>query len=260
MPTGRTVPQRWDRFYFDGLDMSTYGAALGPLAWSFDEVDFYAPGDSCQGALPGMPHISPGTFNGIFDNTATVGLHVLANAAGTKRLVTVARGIQAAPAIGDPCFTCYAVQGDYMAQAAGQSQMVNIKFGPVEDSTVIAFPRPWGPLLHNKQAETAVNSSATGADDLISPAITSTNGGYFWWHMMSSNGTVTVKAQNSATQINGNYVDITGATSGSVDATSTPQFGIAATAAGVSVLRFLRWQLVLGTATTVTFVAGFVRG
>lgn len=259
MATGRTVT-KWDRVYLDGLDMSGYVTALGPLVWAFDEVNYFALSDPCQGALPGMPHITPTALNGIFDNTATSGLHVLASGAGTKRLVTMARGIRAAPALGDPCFTAYVVQDDYLAVAAGQASMVTVKFGQVEQTTEVPFPNPWGPLLHPKSAETAVNSSGTGADDLISPAITSANGGYLWYHLLSSNGTVTLKAQNSATQVNGNYVDITGATSGSIDATAAPLFGLAATAAGVSVLRYLRWQLVLGTATTATFVSGFVRG
>jgi hypothetical protein len=265
MPTGRTVPQRFDRVYIDGLDMSAYTrgdvpVALGPLSWMFDEVDFFALSDAVQGAFPGMPHISPGTLNGIFDNTATTGLHALASGAGVKRLVTLARGIQAAPALGDPCFTAYCVQDNYMGVQAGQAQMVTIKFGQVEDTTIIAFPKPWGPLLHAKQAETAVNSSGTGADDLISPATTSANGGYFWYHLLTSDGNVTLKAQNSATQVNGNYVDITGATSGVITGAVSPQFGIVATAAGLSVLRYLRWQLVFSGGTTATFVCGFVRG
>ena len=51
-----------------------------------------------------------------------------------------------------------------------------------------------------------------------------------------------------------------GAQVGSIDPSAAPKFGIVATAAGLSISRWLRWQLVLGTATTVSFVAGFVRG
>jgi hypothetical protein len=214
--------------------------------------------DAVEGALPGMPKITLGTLNAIFDNTATSGLHVVASGAGVDRLVTVARGIRAAPAAGDPCFTCYAVQDNYLATEEGGAAFATIKFGQVAEDQVIAFAKAWGPLLHPKGTETAANT-ATGVDDL-SVGTTSTNGGFFWWHLLSSDGTVTLKAQNAATNSDGSFSDITGATSGSITAAVSPKFGWSATAAGLTVTRYLRPQLALGTATTLVYVSGFVRG
>ena len=105
---------------------------------------------------------------------------------------------------------------------------------------------------------TAANT-ATGVDDLFT-GTTSTNGGYLWYHILTADGTATVKAQNASTNSDGSFSDITGATSGSVDASAAPKFGVAATAAGLTVTRYLRWQIALGTATTLSFVCGFVRG
>ena len=116
MATGRTVPAVWDRVYIDGLDMSGYARTIGPLSWSYKDTDLRAMSDAAAGGLPGIATISPGTLSAVFDNTAATGLHVIASGAGVKRLVTVARGIRAAPAQGDPCFTSYAVQKNYIAE------------------------------------------------------------------------------------------------------------------------------------------------
>jgi hypothetical protein len=261
MATGRTVT-KWDRVYLDGLDMSGYVTSLGPLMWSFDEVDYFALSDPAQGALPGLPHISPGVLNGIFDNTATTSLHALASGAGSKRLVTLARGTRAAPIAGDACFVAYAVQDDYLAVQTGQAAMVTVKFGQVEQTTEIPYADPWGWLLHPLGIETTgtLPNIATGIDDLISPATTSANGGYFWYHLLTSNGTVTLVAQHAAANNNGSFATINAATSGAIDATAAPLFGIVAVPVGQTVNRYLRFNAVMGSATTCKFVSGFVRG
>jgi hypothetical protein len=259
-PTGRTLSEKWDRFYMDGLDLSGYFRKIGPLSYDAAEVVEYAASDAVQGGLPGQAAVSPGTFNGIFDNTATVGLHAVASATTpVKRLVTVARGIRGEPVMGVPCFNCWANQLSYLSEEASGAAFVTMKFGNTDESTVIFAPQPWGVVLQAKGAVAALNASGTGVDDLIPPAITSVNGGYLVYHILSANGTATVKAQNSVDQVNGDYVDIAGATSGVVDASGAPVFGIAATAAGVTVLRYLRPQIVFGTATTVTYFSAFVR-
>jgi hypothetical protein len=81
----------------------------------------------------------------------------------------------------------------------------------------------------------------------------------FAYHIFSSDGTVTVKCQHASANNDGSFADLTGATSGSVDATSTPQHGLAALSTSLTVNRYLRWQISLGTATTVTFAAALIR-
>lgn len=261
MATGRTVSHRFDRVYMDGLDISAYaqgaGAiALGPLSWEFPEVMLNALSDAAQGALPGQPRVSPGTLNGIFDNTAT-GLHVLASPAGTKRLISLARGIRAAPVSGDPCFTCYAVQKNYMATENGGAAFATLDFGPTDVTTHLLFNKPWGDLLHPFSTETAVNT-AVGFDRTLAGAATAF-GGWFWYHASTSNGTCTIKAQDAATNVDGSFSDISLLTSGVINPSSVPLFGIVGTLAGATIRQFLRWQIVLGTATTVTFSSGIIR-
>ena len=259
MATGRTVASRFDRVYMDGLDISAYTASpagLGPLAWEYPEADVTALSDAAHGALPGVPMVNPGTLNGIFDNTATTGLHALASGVAAARLVTLARGIRAAPALGDPCFTAYTTQLTYTATESGGAAFVNIDFAKeLNQPNLMRFSKPWGHLLHPSGAETAVNT-ATGADDYgASTAL----GSWFWFHCWAGNGTVTIKAQDAAVNSNGSFADVTGLTSGVVTASSTPIFGQVASAAGATLRQYTRWQIVLGTATTVTFVCGVVR-
>lgn len=255
MGTGRTVAGVWDRVYMDGRDMSGYARSLGPLSWEYAETDLKALSDAAGGGLPGIVSINIGTLNGIFDNTASTGLHALASGAGVKRLVTLARGIRAAPAAGDPCFTAYAVQKNYFATDDSGAATVTMDFAGLDVTQLTNYARPWGVLLHATGAETAVNT-AIGQDGLAA----STAGGWFWYHIASANGTVTIKAQDAATNSDGSFTDLTGATSGVVDPSAAPVFGAAALAITATVRRYTRWQLVFGTATTATFVCGLNRG
>jgi hypothetical protein len=70
---------------------------------------------------------------------------------------------------------------------------------------------------------------------------------------------LTLKVQDAATNSNGSFSDLSGATSGSITAAVTPQSGMVALGTTATVRRYLRWQLVFGTATTCSFTAAFIR-
>ena len=116
----------------DGYDMSGYSRSIGPLTWNYPTADLTVLNDAIRGGLPDTPEISPGTLNGIFDNTETSGLHVVANAAGVTRDIMVAIGILAAPAQGDPVFVCQANQLGYMG---GEDAGAMIATRPAATST-----------------------------------------------------------------------------------------------------------------------------
>lgn len=255
MATGRTTPRHL-RVYLDGYDMSGYGMAVGPLTWEFENEPMRAFTDEVKSVINGQATLGLGTLNGILDNTAS-GLHELASASYQKRVAMVAVGIRGAPAQGDPVYIGEFEQSGYTAVPAGAGFVAaNV---PFENASVLAahllHTKPWGWLLHPKGAETAVNT-AVGIDD---NGAASARGGVMCYQIFSSNGTVTVKVQDAATNANGSFSDLSGATSGSVDASSTPKSGIVAIGTTATVRRYLRWQVVLGTATTVTFALGFVR-
>ncbi len=258
MATGRTTPNSL-RFYMDGYDLSGYTQNVGQMSQEFDAEPISALTDAVRNALISQGAVSIGDLNGIFDNTASSGLHAVAAGAGGNRSILIPVGIRAAPEDGDPAFMCELMQLGYnSAPVMGQTVAVNVPFGKNYGAgTSQQFNKAWGLLLHAKQAETAVNTG-TGFEDFAAAA--TTRGGYMVYQIFTSNGTVTVKAQDAATNANGSFSDISGATSGSVDASATPKHGLVALSQTATVRRYLRWQIVLGTATTVTFALGFVRG
>lgn len=256
MATGRTTDQ-WKRFYADGYDLSGYARSLGDLRWEYDAPTDAAWTDRVKNlvALGRCVH-GIGALNAFFDNTADVGVQVL-ETAGTMRTVMIPQGIRVAPAAGDPVYIGQFEQTGYRAANDNSMIVVNAPFeNRSASATALAYTKPWGVLLHAKAARTAVNT-AVGIDD---NGASSVLGGYLCYQLFSSDGTVTIKVQDAATNLDGSFADLSGATSGVVDASTTPAAGIVALGTTATVRRYLRWQIALGTANTCTFALAFVRG
>jgi len=251
---GRTVLKH-ARIYVDGYDLSGYSRSFGPLMCQFDDADLTCITDAVKGALPGHATLGIGTLNGVMDNTASSGLHAVINAPGQQRTVMAVIGINAAPAQGDPAYCAMLEQKDYQLEPNAAGVYVNVAFDKTSSAaTSLLYANPWGWLLHAKGAETAVNT-AVGIDD---NGGASAYGGYMMYQVFAGNGTATIKVQDAATNSNGSFADLSGATSGSIDC-STPKHGVVALSRTATVRQYLRWQIVLGTATTVTFALAFVR-
>lgn len=249
---GRTVP-KWVRVYIDGYDMSGFSRTIGPLRHTYEEADLTAQmADAVAGAMPNLPSISPGTLNGMFDNTATSGLHVIASAPAS-RIVTVPIGIQAVPQNGDTCFNGQFNQLSYQGEIAGPSVYAQVPFGEWDVENELNYDQPWGKMIHVKAARTAAN---TGTNDVDGGAAT-TAGGYLVYHIFAGDGTATISIDDSADDAA--WSALAGATSGEKDCSSV-QKGIVQLAVGATVRQYLRWQLSLNTANTVTFAIAFVRG
>jgi len=247
---------RWIRTYLGGYPISGDLVSLGQAAHEFAEVDMTGSADEISGFLPGLPTVSLGPISGLLDNS-TNHLHGIATAAAGAQAITVAIGRQAAPTAGDPCFLHSPEFMKYQAQDVSGGSFVTIDVGKRSArATANPFAEPWGYLLDpGLVAKTAVNAG-TGIDDFGA----ATNfGGYQFAQILAGNGTATIKTQHAATNVSGSFADLTGATTGVVDC-ATPKALVAATARLVAVNRFLRWQVVFGTATSVTFVLSFARG
>jgi len=211
--------------------------------------------DEISGVLPGTPDVTLGPISGFLDNT-TNHLHALALAASSAQVITVAVGMGAAPAQGDFSFSHSPEFLKYQAHDVGGGSFVSIEVGKHSArATPNPFSDPWGVILDpGLVAKTAVNA-AIGVDDFGA----ATNfGGYQVAQILAGNGTATIKTQHASTNSGGSFVDLAGATTGVVSC-STPSALINPTARLVTVNRFLRWQVVFGTATTVTFMLSFVR-
>ncbi len=251
--TGNRTTERWMRAYMGGYDVSGYGRSAGPLEWKYDEAEFAGWGDAVKGRLPTWCEITPTALNAYFDHT-TNGLHDISKAAGLPWVTSFLVGMNAEPVQGDEVYCGRFQQLGYQAQEDGGAITVTLPFVGADASNQIGYDKPWGNLLHVLGAETAANT-AIGVDGLAASAF----GGYMVYHVIGGDGTATIKVQKSTTtNLNASFSDLSGATSGVIDC-SSPTSGIIPLSHTLSIGQFLRWQLALGTATTVTFALIFVR-
>lgn len=257
MTTGRTL-KRWSRVYIDGFDVSGNTREIGPLSWAYPEVDLVALQDPVKGSLPDTAEIGIGTLNGLFDNTATYGIHSALKTVGVSRDVLIAVGIQAVPAKGDPCFMGAFNQLGYGIAPSGGELALTIPFGKTSPAEGMLYDQPWGLLLHEKAEETGANTG-TGVDFTTA---STTKGGYFIYHILSATGTgtVTLSVDDAATNLNASFAALDGATTAAIAHTAVPCSGIIQVDKTDTVRRYLRWQMSLDTITACTFVLGFVRG
>lgn len=251
---GRTVP-KFNTVFVDGYALTGYTVNLGPLSTVFDEPDLTTMGDAVKGTLPAWCDLNVGALNGVFDNTASTGLHVLHSAgAGAKHLVTAMFGDRAAPAQGGWAFTAECEQGAYTEHDSSGAAFVNLPFSKTaNNATTLQYPKGWGMVLNANTARTGANSS-TGVD--YPSAASTAFGGYMAYHVTAGNGTATISVDDSAD--NSSFSALSGATTGSITCAAGVS-GIVALARTATVRRYLRYQIAMGTATSVTFVLTFVR-
>lgn len=257
MATGRTL-QKHFRVYGNGYDLSGFARSVGPFGLTYDEADLTVWTDSVKGYLRGQPQSDLGTFNAVFDNTATTGIHALMGTAGTIRNMLIAMGIRGAPAAGDPCFGGQFDQSAYQTADDGGALTVTIPFAGVNSAaTTLIYPAMFGQIVHANGAETAANTGA-GIDNYTGGA--TTTGGYMLYHVLASSNashTATISIDDSAN--NSTFAALSGATTGSITVTAGVS-GVVALGNTATVRQYLRWQLALGTATSVTFISAFIRG
>lgn len=235
--------------------MSGYSRSIGPLSWEYTTGDMTAITDGVKNYLNNQPTHGIGTLNGLFDSTATSGLHVVANGSGVSRVAMIPIGIQAAPAQGDPVYVGQFLQKEYMGDPNNEGVYATVGFEKtISSATTLLYDQPWGWLLHAKGAETAVNT-ATGIDD---NGGSSALGGYLVYQIFAGNGTGVIRVQDAATNLNASFADLSGATTG-VISFANPTSGVVAIGKTATVRQFLRWQVTFTTSTSVTFALAFVR-
>jgi hypothetical protein len=247
------------RAYVDGVDVSGYTRAVGTLGWVFDAEPDAAVTDEVKNILIGKCDIQAGAISAFLDND-TAGLFVLAGndvADHGTRNIMVAIGANAAPVQGDNVFAWKFEQTSYQMEQGSGFVAVSIPLGGASSQSTLTYKKPWGKLLHAKGTETAVNS-AVGIDDY--GATPPSLGGIFIYHLHSSiGGNITLKAQHADTNSDGDFADITGATSGLIDASTAPKSGMVALTTALAIKRYLRWQVVFDVGTSATFTAAFIR-
>lgn len=240
------------RVYVNGIDFSGQSRTIGALAHTFEVSPEAAMTDEVQNIVTGRADIQAGTLSAFLENDASA---LFANQAQTTRNLLVAIGANATPVAGDNVFAWKFEDTGYMAEQGTGFVAATLPFGGASYASPLTYKTPWGKLLHAKGTETDVNSSVGIDYNGASSAL----GGIFIYHLHSSDGTVTLKVQDAATNTDGNFSDLSGATSGSITAAVTPQSGMIALGTTATVRRYLRWQLAFGTATGATFTCAFIR-
>lgn len=251
----RPVPKNL-RVYMNGHDMSGYARDIGPLTWKYQELDATVLTDAVKVMLTGQPEISPGTYNGVLDNTTAETTHPIIGAGnGAPDYVMAVIGSASTAVAGDPVFGGYFQQTGYYVE--GKDVVgVTIPFSNRGVDIPAVYDNPWGVLLHASIATTAANT-AIGIDDY--GAATSL-GGYMAYQLLTSDNNVTISVQDAATNLNASFADITGMTTGAIRAfANNRKAGIITLARTATVRRYLRWQIDMGSATTATFVLAFCR-
>lgn len=248
------INQKFTRPYINGVDVSGYASDISELGWLFDFTPQAAFSDEVMNGVTGKAVISAGNINSFLDND-TAGLHALSKTGQITANLMVGFGTNAVPAAGDPMFAWTFEQANYQVGQAEGFIPASIKMDSASYAGMLTYKCPWGVIVHPKGAETAVNT-AVGIDD--NGAATAL-GGIFCYQLFSSNGTVTLSMQDAATNTNPSFAALSGATSGSINASVTPVGGMVALSTTATVRRYLRWQLAFGTATTATFALGFIR-
>lgn len=244
--------KKWTRVYMDGYDVSGYTRNWGSAGCAFAEIGEPNLDEDVGGILPGQATISFGPLSAILNNVSD-GLHDKLSGQAT-RTVTMAIGFDGAPAEGDPVFAGEFEQLSYKGDI-GEDVPISIDFAQSVEGTTLRYAKPFGYLIHANGAETGANSADASDHD---HGAQTTAGGFMVYHLLSSNGTCTLKVQDADTEANGSYSDLL--SSGEIDASSAPQHGLVALAEDATVERYTRWQLSLNSATTATFVISFHRG
>ena len=256
----RSIPKNI-RIYIDGYDMSGYARSVGPLTQTYEEGTDDALSLSVKRTWPGQASVGIGTVNALFDNTATSGIHAVLGTAGGTRTVLVAMGMEAAPVDNVPCFGGKFIQSDYVSAPSETPVALTLTFNSTSATTETSlYSNPWGVLLHASAAATGANT-ATGHDGAAQSLV----GGFMVYHVTTAAGTgditATFKVQDADTNSDGSFSDLL--TSGVINCGSSgvavPTSGIVALAPTATVERYTRWQIVLGTASSVTFTLGFFR-
>lgn len=267
MATGRTVAKHtriYAGMYGTYWTSSLCGLtrSIGPLAWTYDEIDATGMCDSIKGYLPGQASISTGPINVIMDPVASdsggfnsfmypPATYLVANfTIGDPMMVQIPIGIRAAPAAGDPVFAgifpflgmTYSDDGGLVTATFDMGSSAAAQYIPTYD-------KPWGQLLHAYSTESASNSSAG-----IDSGAASTNGGIMFLQTMGPTGSTAYTVQHADTNTDGSFANLTGA---SITTSSAGNF-IATVAVGTAVKRYLRWQVSAGPGSG--FVMSFIRG
>jgi len=253
---------KWIRPYLNGYRIGGWAANVGNVGYKCDVQPEHAYTDAVKNSVAGFAEIAVDPINTILAPDVATGVFELCNSGLGTYDYMIAYGAPGEPITGNPMFAWRFEQAGYEADPGSGFVMANIALSTTfvtnNPAVLGGYGSPWGVLAHADGAETAANT-AIGIDDW--GAVTLPNrGGLFFWHLFSSDGTVTLSLEEASTNSNGSFGALSGATSGSITAAVLPKSGQVALSNTAAVKRYIRWQMAKGTASTATFALGWIRG
>jgi hypothetical protein len=214
------------RLLVDAVDLSGDSRQLGQFGVEYEMASVEGWSDGVKYFTFGQPsHLFTG-YQAVFNNTAATGSHTELSAL-EEYVISLAIGIKAVPAIGDPAILSTLEQVNYMMEG---TEAVLVTMDAVKTATDIDQERMFGPVLAPGTAFTVTDNGAS-----VDNGASSANGALGHLHVtVSSGGTWAFKIQDSAN--NSDWADlITFSSDGSAVA------GERGTATG-TVDRYLRFQ------------------
>lgn len=258
--------KKWMRIYVDGYDLSGYLRDAGTLGFAAEAIPDACITDAVKNVLVGQTTVTGGPLNAVLDadpTTYPAGFWNTFKGAGTAHNVSVAIGTLAAPIQGDGVFSWTLNETAFTLNEGNGFVSINLGLESAYLSTSL-YNDPWGYVLHPRGAETGADS----ANNVIyMGSIAQTDlGGIFIYHLLTASGgggagTATISMEGSADGST-SWAAVTGATSPALvtgNTVTVPQSGLVRLDATAAVMRYLRWQLALVTATSATFFAAFIR-
>jgi hypothetical protein len=253
---GRSLSD-YERLYMDGYDLGAYVMDCGERGIEYTPAESLCQADIGKGVSVGRIMPSFGPVNGVFDNTASSGLHALSIAGQAARHYLIhARGVQAAPTIGDDVFAMIARLISYKSAGAENAvSTAKLVFANNAPDT-IAYTQRFGVLLHAMGSETAANTSNTNHNNGASTS----SGGWLMYMIRSitGTGTVTISVDDSANA--STWAALSGATSGAIATAIAPTAGVIQLGTTATVRQYLRPQIAFGgSATACVYALAFIR-
>lgn len=198
MATGKTLG-RYSKAYYDGIDQSG-DSNNWSLKVQAPKADITSLASSTVENLYPVPRIS-GKQKGWFDNTVSVGLYTQLKGSYQARVATIAIGIRAAPAAGDPVLTHKLMtQVETYPLDYAQAVAMLVDLDGVDPTLAATVGIPFGVLL---QPDGQLTSTTNGS--IIDNLASSAAGALGILHVTAAGGTWSIKithdtASNMATE------------------------------------------------------------
>lgn len=188
MATGKTNSKHY-RLYVDGADLSGEARNVGSFGASYTEEDATGWSEGVINYTLGAMQTGLPGYQGVFHTTPHAEL-----AAQEEYLVSLAIGIKAAPAAGDPAYLAPLEQKSYVVDGSGPV-LVNAEFVKSTGENYTLPSNVWGYVL-----QPYANLTATGNGTAVDLGDTFTNGALAHLHIIStSSGNFAFKIEHSDT-------------------------------------------------------------